>query len=515
MTRTRIIGAGRAGRALGQALELAGLAVEPLVGRDGDIAGAATGVDLLVFAVPDGAIAGVASAVRPVESTVVAHLAGSLGLDVLAPHARRAWLHPLVALPDPELGAQRLLAGAWFAVDGDPLVRGVVAALGGSAFTVPDSARTTYHAAAVIASNHLVALLGQAERVAADAGVPLEAYLDLVRATVENVASLGPSAALTGPVARGDWATVERHLAALDPAERPAYEAMADAASRLSCNRTRHARPNPRKSSRPVVVDTIESFRKALDAERMAGRIVGLVPTMGYLHEGHASLMRRAAEECDVVAATIFVNPLQFAPTEDLSKYPRDLERDLTIAAESGVDYVFTPSVDEMYPGRVLTNVHVAEVSDGMEGASRPTHFDGVATVVTKLFAIAGACRAYFGEKDWQQLQVVRTLVRDLSLPVDVVACPIVREHDGLAMSSRNVYLSPDERRAATVLHRALLAGAADVANAKRVMEDVIRSEPLVDLDYAEVVEGPDEIRLLVAARVGSTRLIDNMGVAV
>jgi pantoate--beta-alanine ligase len=175
-----------------------------------------------------------------------------------------------------------------------------------------------------------------------------------------------------------------------------------------------------------------------------------------------------------------------------------------------------------MYPGPVLTSLHVAEVGDGMEGASRPTHFDGVATVVAKLFNASGACRAYFGEKDWQQLQVVRRMVADLSFPVDIVGCPIVREADGLAMSSRNVYLSTDERAAATVLHRALLAGAADLSRAGdvtadrvgNVMAGVVRTEPRVELDYAEVVETDAEYRLLIAARVGRTRLIDNRGVA-
>jgi pantoate--beta-alanine ligase len=257
------------------------------------------------------------------------------------------------------------------------------------------------------------------------------------------------------------------------------------------------------------VHDTIEGFRKALDAERLAGRVVGLVPTMGYLHDGHASLMRRAAAECDVVAATIFVNPLQFSATEDLSTYPRDLDGDTALAEASGVAHLFTPSEREMYPsGRdgVLTTVHVEGPSQGLEGASRPTHFDGVATVVAKLFAIAGPCRAYFGEKDWQQLLVVRQLVHDLSLPVDIVGCPIVREADGLAMSSRNVYLSPEQRAAATVLHRALLA-AQGSSDPETVLRDVVATEPLCQLDYAAVRQG----RLLIAARFGSTRLIDNL----
>jgi pantoate--beta-alanine ligase len=261
------------------------------------------------------------------------------------------------------------------------------------------------------------------------------------------------------------------------------------------------------------LIETIDGFRKALDAERAAGRTVGLVPTMGYLHEGHASLMRRAAADCDVAAATIFVNPLQFAANEDLSTYPRDLDRDRAIAEASGVEYLFVPATEEMYPGEVLTSVSVAGVSEGLEGASRPTHFTGVATVVAKLFNIAGPCRAYFGEKDWQQLRVVKQLVRDLSVPAEVVGCPTVREPDGLAMSSRNKYLSAEQRAAATVLYRALQAGASDVDNARQRMHDVVAAEPLAVLDYAEVVETDTEYRLVIAARLGTTRLIDNLGV--
>ena len=169
-----------------------------------------------------------------------------------------------------------------------------------------------------------------------------------------------------------------------------------------------------------------------------------MVPTMGYLHEGHASLMRRAAEDNDVAAASIFVNPLQFGANEDLASYPRDLERDVALAAASGVTQILAPSVAEMYPQQVLTVVSVAEITQRFEGATRPTHFAGVATVVAKLFSIAGPCRAYFGEKDYQQLAVVRRMASDLSMPVEVVGSPTVREDDGLAMSSRNVYLTAD-----------------------------------------------------------------------
>lgn len=232
-----MIGGGRAGRSLALALAQAGWRVGPILGRDDDVSGAASGVDLLVIATPDATIAEVAAAVEPrSDGAVVAHMAGSLGLDVLAPHERRGALHPLAALPNPEVGAERLISGTWFAVAGDDLVRRAVDDLGGRPIELDDADRVAYHAAAVIASNHLVALLGQAERVGASAGVPLEAYLDLVRATVDNVADLGPAGALTGPAARGDWATIDRHLAALDaldPRERASYEAMVALARRL------------------------------------------------------------------------------------------------------------------------------------------------------------------------------------------------------------------------------------------------------------------------------------------
>jgi len=233
----RVIGPGRAGTSLATALERAGWAVDGMLGRADDVVGAAAGVDLLVVATPDGAVAEVAAAVRPVPGTVVAHLAGSLGIDVLGGHERRAAVHPLVPLPDPVTGAARLASGCWFAVAGDPLAAEVVATLGGRAVVVAEERRTAYHAAACIAANHLVALLGQAERVAALAEVPFAAYLDLVRAAVDDVAALGPARALTGPMARGDLATVARHLAALPAGERPAYDVMANQARRLAAAR--------------------------------------------------------------------------------------------------------------------------------------------------------------------------------------------------------------------------------------------------------------------------------------
>ena len=256
------------------------------------------------------------------------------------------------------------------------------------------------------------------------------------------------------------------------------------------------------------VLDRGDQLRKELDAARAAGRTVGLVPTMGALHEGHASLIRRSAAECDVTAVTVFVNPLQFGPSEDFASYPRDLSRDVDVAAAAGAGLLFAPPVDDMYGEPPTVTVTVAG-EDVLEGASRPGHFDGVATVVAKLFNLAGPCRAYFGEKDWQQLRVVRRLVADLSFPVDVVACPTVREADGLALSSRNARLSVAERRAATVLHRALTT-AAGAGDPRRAMAEVVATEPLAILDYAEVVGD----RLLIAARIGGVRLIDNLEVS-
>ena len=278
-------------------------------------------------------------------------------------------------------------------------------------------------------------------------------------------------------------------------------------------------------------VTTIAAARAELDAARAAGRTVGFVPTMGYLHDGHASLMRQARGETDLVVASIFVNPLQFGEGEDLDAYPRDLDRDTALSAAAGVDLLFTPTAAEMYPTPVLTTVHVAQVSAPLEGASRPTHFAGVATVVAKLFSIVAPCRAYFGAKDFQQVAVVRRMVHDLSMPVEVVACPTWREADGLAMSSRNVYLNADERAAAPVVYRALRAGAAaigagerDPAAVRSLMAQIIEAEPLAGLDYAAVVDADSftvpeplagNLRLLAAVRFGRARLIDNVGVTV
>jgi pantoate--beta-alanine ligase len=277
-----------------------------------------------------------------------------------------------------------------------------------------------------------------------------------------------------------------------------------------------------------TTIATIAELRAQLDDARGRGSTVGFVPTMGYLHAGHASLMDAARTHTDVVVTSIFVNPLQFAPHEDLDSYPRDLVADTELAEAHGVDLLFVPSAGEMYPEPIRTTVSVAGPSQGFEGRARPTHFDGVSTVVAKLFNIVGPCHAYFGEKDFQQLAVVRQMVADLSVPVTVVGCPTVREADGLAMSSRNAYLTPEERAAAPTVHRALRAGVAAVEAGERdpdavvdVMEAVISAEPLAELDYAAVVDAATfevprplagTLRLLAAARFGRARLLDNVG---
>ncbi len=274
----------------------------------------------------------------------------------------------------------------------------------------------------------------------------------------------------------------------------------------------------------PQVVRTPEALRSALSGR---GR-VGLVPTMGYLHDGHATLMRRAREVCDVLVVSIFVNPLQFGPSEDLAAYPRDLERDLGVVGGAGVDVVFMPSRETMYPPAFDTRVVVSGVSDGLDGASRPGHFVGVATVVLKLLNLVRPDVAFFGEKDWQQLAVLRQMVRDLNVPVEVVGLPTVRAPSGLALSSRNSYLTAEQQARAAVLSRALAAvqgayaaGERKAGKLRQTGLDVLAEDPEVTLDYLsvvgrdmqerEVVDNDPMTRVLVAARMFGVRLIDNM----
>ncbi len=273
-----------------------------------------------------------------------------------------------------------------------------------------------------------------------------------------------------------------------------------------------------------MIATTLEELRLA---RPMLDRPLGFVPTMGYLHEGHLSLAERAREECKSVAVSIFVNPTQFGPSEDLAKYPRDLERDLKMLESVGVDLVWTPTPEIMYPPGFQTWVEVENVTKPLEGAQRPGHFRGVTTVVTKLFNAVQPDKAYFGQKDAQQAAVIRQMTADLNFPIEIVVCPIVREPDGLAMSSRNVYLEPAQRQAATVLHRALNeakaaydAGERDASNLRAIMKQTISSEPLAQLQYVscadyETLQELDTVEgkalLSMAVYFGRTRLIDNI----
>ena len=463
------------------------------------------------------------------------------------PHQRVGSVHPLVSLPDPTIGAARLAGGAVFAVAGDPITVEVATALGGRPIDVPDEARARYHATAAVAANHLVVLCGQVERLAASVGVPVEAYWELMATTLANVRSAGAVSSLTGS------GGARRHLHArgphsLAPGGRTCALHHACQARSAACRRRPRGRPRCRLSERPpatgepadgptrgpapTTIETIAELRASLDAHRGAGRTIGFVPTMGYLHEGHASLIEASAAHDDVTVVSIFVNPLQFAPTEDLDAYPRDLERDTAIAGDAGAAVRSRPRPRRCTrPGRCSPACRSPELSAAWDGASRPTHFAGVATVVAKLFNIVGACRAYFGEKDFQQLTIIRRMVDDLSVPVEVIGCPIVREH------RRARHVEPQR------LPRPCPAGGGGGAPAgarrRRSGDRHRRARPgrrrrrdgrrrggrtLAELDYAAAVDPatltqPERLgasaRLLIAARVGSTRLIDNSGVTI
>lgn len=275
-----------------------------------------------------------------------------------------------------------------------------------------------------------------------------------------------------------------------------------------------------------VIIEEIAALKTLLQAKRRMGQTIGLVPTMGYLHEGHLSLVDHAKAHADVIVMSIFVNPLQFGPNEDFERYPRDVKRDTALAERAGVDVLFMPSIREMYPQQQWVTVAVTGMSDVLCGKTRPGHFDGVATVVMKLLNIVRPDSAYFGQKDAQQVAIIRQMAVDLNLDVEIVACPIVREPSGLAMSSRNVYLSDAEREAATVLHTSLQraallvnAGEKDVSRILSQVTEMIQAQPRAQIDYVEVVDAatlqPVEVvaqtsLLALAVYFGKTRLIDN-----
>lgn len=275
-----------------------------------------------------------------------------------------------------------------------------------------------------------------------------------------------------------------------------------------------------------VVIDTIDAIRKQVNEWKKEGLSVGLVPTMGYLHQGHQSLIEKAVEENDKVVVSIFVNPLQFGPKEDLAIYPRDFHRDKEICEYVGADLIFHPSADVMYNKDFSTSVNMSGLTDNLCGKSRPTHFIGVCIVVNKLFNIVTPDRAYFGQKDAQQLFIIKRMVRDLNINVEIVGCPIIREEDGLAKSSRNTYLSDNERKAATVLSKSLIKaknliknGISDVDSVLKIIKETIECEPLAKIDYINIVDIDSlqnvdsidrSVLVAIAAYINKTRLIDN-----
>ena len=535
--RLAIVGRGRLGTAFAGALSEAGYDVSGPLGRGAD----GVGTDAVLLCVPDAEIARAAAAVAP--GPLVGHCSGATGLRELTPHEAFS-LHPLMTVTAE--GADFTGAGA--AIDGTTrraleLAAELAEALGMRAVEVAEHHRPAYHAAASIASNFLVTLEAAAGRVAAAAGVERAQLVPLVRATVENWARLGPERALTGPVARGDEVTIARQRAAVEdvaPDLMPLFDELAAATRALAAARDpRVSARDPRVGSRPArvgsrpggsagmnVIRTVAELRAELVAPRRAGRRIGLVPTMGAFHEGHLSLMRRARRDCDVVVVSLFVNPAQFNDAGDLDAYPRDPDRDAKLAAEIGVDYLFAPEVDEVYPPGFATTVSVGGVTETLEGVHRGrAHFDGVTTIVTKLFNMVGPDVAYFGQKDAQQAVVIRRLVRDLDIPVAIEVCATVREVDGLAMSSRNVHLSPADRARATALHRALLA-TQDAVSAGERDPGAARGRALAELaaagiepEYVELVSADTlaplhriagDVLAVLAAPVGGTRLIDN-----
>ena len=274
------------------------------------------------------------------------------------------------------------------------------------------------------------------------------------------------------------------------------------------------------------LVHTVNEVREQVKEWKKEGLTVGLVPTMGFLHEGHQSLIAASVKENDRTVVSVFVNPTQFGPNEDFEAYPRDIEKDRALCESTGADLIFNPESEEMYPEGFCTYTNITGLSDALCGKSRPIHFKGVCTVVSKLFNIVGADKAYFGEKDEQQLAIIRRMVRDMNIPVEIVGCPIIREEDGLAKSSRNTYLNPEERKAALILSKAVFAGKDMVENGEKSaekivssMKEIIKSEPLAEIDYVEMVDMntmknidavEGAVLCAIAVKIGKTRLIDN-----
>ena len=460
-----VVGRGRVGSAVAARLEERGVALRE------------DGAEVVLLCVPDSAITSAAECQTLVRSQWVGHTSGATPLTAI-PHVRRFGLHPLQTFN--RSGDPAQLDGAYAAVTGETeearaVGRALAELLRLTAFDLAEADRAVYHAGAAIASNYLVTLHRAASELFEEAGAPPAGLEPLMRRVIGNGFELdGPDRA------RGLGNGRAPHRGA----------ARAATAARAALPRARGGNGDVR------VVRTIAE----LQLDRPDGT-VGLVPTMGSFHEGHLALFQAARKENDVVVVSLFVNPAQFDQPSDLSGYPRDEANDAKLAERAGVDVLFAPSVEELYPEGHETWVDVERLGSILEGKSRPGHFRGVATICLKLFNLVRPQRAYFGQKDAQQTAVVRRLVRDLNVPVEIRVVPTVRDEDGLALSSRNTRLSPDERKQALTLPRALATR--DPKQARELLDGL-------EVDYVEVADFEPRV-LAAAVRVGATRLIDNV----
>lgn len=552
-----IVGSGRVGPILGVAFRQVGHTITAITARSdqardrvqallpgvatSDVANVARGAELVILAVSDDALAQVVQELQIEPGQMVAHTCGAHGLEILGPLAERGALtmalHPAMTFTGTSLDLPRL-RDCPFAVTAPPailpLAHALLADIGASPVTIANADRPAYHAALAHAANHGVLLISQARRILEKLGEvdPGRMLRQLVFAAADGALRSGEGA-LTGPVMRGDTGTLRAHLRALADLDLPdvaaTYRQLALAtASRCAERRqlTDEQLAAVRGALRPrlEVCKTRAELQAAL-AIRPGRRAV--VMTMGALHDGHLSLVRRAKELGEVVVATVYVNPLQFAPNEDFDAYPRDLDRDVALLREAGVDVVFAPSDNEMYPRTPLVRVDPGEVAGRYEGVTRPTHFAGVLQVVLKLFNLTGADVAVFGEKDAQQLALIRAMVADFNVPVEIVGVPISRDEDGVARSSRNAYLSGEQRVQARALSRALQQAEAEVSAGELTtapdIEARVRAEldaaPGVKVDYVAAVDAETflpadanctRVIVALAAWVGTTRLLDN-----
>ncbi|GAA4418568.1 hypothetical protein GCM10023169_08310 [Georgenia halophila] len=582
-----VVGAGRVGTVLASALRSVGHAVVGVTAVSAESRDRADAMlpevpvlsvedvversELVLLTVPDDALAGLVRGLADLgrwqPGQLVVHTSGRYGTEVLAPAAERGAIplaiHPAMTFTGTSLDLSRI-TGCPFAVTAAspvlPIAQALVVELGGEPVALAEVDRPAYHAALAHGANHLVTLVGQAQRTLAAAGLPDPGgYLAPLLTAALDGALRGSEQSLTGPVVRGDAGTVENHLVALaglgpelaDVTETYRHLARVTTRRALASGRLTElaaarlldvlgdAATEPAPTAvvpgaddrdptplEPLVVRTRTELRAALSS--LPGRR-GLLMTMGALHEGHLVNVREVRARADHVVVSIYVNPLQFGPGEDLENYPRDLDADVALLTGEGVDVVFAPDDAEMYPAEPLVRIDPGPVADVLEGAARPGHFAGVLQVVTKILNLVRPDVAVFGQKDAQQLALVRTLVRDLDLGVEIVGVPTRREDDGLALSSRNAYLTAPQRIQALAISRALRTGVeaadggADAATVLRVTDEVLTHAGGIDKDYLVLVDPetflplPDNARgpglLAVAAGVGTTRLIDNMTV--